>query len=208
MADTRKFQLLIRKLHVYVGLFFFGFLLVFTVSAFTLNHRWRLWDVARNRVEISREVECKAPEKELDKLALGQYVSKKAGVYGEIRSVFVQPERSQIEVVVYRPGYQANLLVDTAKGIARVKESHMNGWILMMNLHTLTGLHSNLQEKRNWLPTHLWSLVMDLTVLAVLFLLGSGLYLWLQLAHLRRMGLCMLGIGFASLLALVFGALR
>ncbi|OGG57272.1 MAG: hypothetical protein A3F84_02110 [Candidatus Handelsmanbacteria bacterium RIFCSPLOWO2_12_FULL_64_10] len=207
MANAKKFQLLIRRLHVYVGLFFFGFLLVFTVSGFTFNHRWGLWDGARNRVEVNREAECRAPEG-LEPLAVGRYVAEKAGVYGEVRSVFLRPERNQIEVVVYRPGYQANLTVDTEKGIAKVQERHMNGWVLMMNLHTLTGLHSNLQEKRNWLPTHLWSLMMDLTVLAILFLLGSGFYLWLQLTAMRRAGLWALGIGLASLLVLVFGVLR
>lgn len=55
-------------------------------------------------------------------------------------------------------------------------------------MHTMSGLYSNIPDKKNWIWTRVWSLMMDLTVVATLVLLGTGLYLWLRIRLERRMG--------------------
>ena len=61
----------------------------------------------------------------------------------------------------------------------------------------MTGLHSNLPEKKNWFGTQVWSLMMDLTAVALLILLSSGFYMWVKVKAERRVGLVCLEIGVA-----------
>jgi hypothetical protein len=48
--------------------------------------------------------------------------------------------------------------------------TELNSWELMPSLHVLTGLHSSIPDKKNWIWTKLWSLMMDLTAIGLLII--------------------------------------
>jgi|GEM_PF-5868290 hypothetical protein len=52
-----NFQGFNRKLHIYSGLSFFLFILLFATSGFMLNHRWEVWEYWSQRQETSRPIE-------------------------------------------------------------------------------------------------------------------------------------------------------
>jgi hypothetical protein len=67
--------------------------------------------------------------------------------------------------------------VDMESGHGTVKTIDLNAWELLPSMHVTSGLHSNIPEKKNWFWTQIWSLMMDLTAVALLILLGSGFYI-------------------------------
>jgi hypothetical protein len=71
----------------------------------------------------------------------------------------------------------------------------LNAWSLLPALHVMSGLHSNLAEKKNWTWTEAWSLLMDSTVVALLLLVSSGLYLWAGAGTDRHVGLLAMALG-------------
>ena len=100
---------------------------------------------------------------------------------------------------------KATVNVDVESGKGSIKTIELNAWELLPSMHVMSGLHSNIPEKKNWIWTQIWSLLMDLTIVALLILLFSGFYMWLQLKTERRLGLIFLEIGAALFVLIILG---
>jgi len=93
--------------------------------------------------------------------------------------------------------------VNMNSGKGSVKVIELNAWDILPAMHGMSGLHSNIPEKKNWILTKVWSLLMDLTIVALLALLGTGFYMWLKIKTERRIGLICLEIGGAVFILIV-----
>ncbi|MDA0710594.1 MAG: hypothetical protein O3B73_10350, partial [bacterium] len=111
-----------------------------------------------------------------------------------------------LEIKTTRPGQWSLTKLSLVSGEGRITTTDLNAWSLLPSLHIMSGLHSNLPEKKNWLGTQVWSLMMDLTVVALLVLLFSGFYMWIKVKADRRIGLLCLEIG-AVIFAIAFWAI-
>ena len=195
-------QNLNRKIHVYTSLSFFVFIFLFASSGLMLNHRWDIWEYWSKREETVRTIAVRVPSDGSD-LAKARDILSQIGVDGEIHTLRHHVKTNTIEIRTTRPGMKTTIKVDMTSGQGEVKTVELNAWELLPAMHVMTGLHSNIPEKKNWVWTQVWSLMMDLTVLAILVLLGTGFYMWLKLRSERRVGLLCLEIG-GAVFILVF----
>lgn len=183
-----------RKVHIIAGLTFFPLVLLFAVSGLMLNHRWSVWDYFPQRVEHTRAVQVQIPRGGSD-LARARSIISQVGVQGEINYLLHNVKSDSLEIKTTRPGQWSSTRVHLESGAGRVTTTDLNAWSLLPALHVMSGLHSNLPDKKNWVWTEVWSLMMDLTVVALLILLASGFYMWVRLKTERRAGILCLEIG-------------
>ncbi|MFC1614012.1 PepSY-associated TM helix domain-containing protein [Gemmatimonadota bacterium] len=202
-----KIKNLIRQVHVYAGFAMFLPLLLFAVSGFMLNHRWPLWETWNERREVQEQVSVEVPADgtalEKARSVLGQL-----GLAGEVSTVVLEPQEDSLQVRAQRPGQIVQLDLMLSSGRGTLKRTQLDGWFVVRNLHTLTGLHSNLQEKKNWTWTRAWSLVMDFSAVIMVLLAATGLYLWTVSEERRWAGLTVLALGalaFAAVVLLLVG---
>ena len=193
-----------RKLHIYTGLLFFLFILLFTVSGLMLNHRWAIWEYWSERIETTQDIQVVLREEGSD-LEKARDVLEQIDVDGEIHFLLHDVQKNALEIRTTRPGMKATVNVDLSSGRGAVKKIDLNAWELLPSMHEMSGLHSNIPEKKNWIWTQIWSLLMDLTIVALLVLLFSGFYMWLQLKTERRLGLLCLEIGAALFVLIILG---
>jgi len=168
-----------------------------------LNHRWAIWDTFPTRVESEERVVVQIPTSGTD-LDKARSILEQLNAGGEINLLVHEPDKNLWRIRTVRPGQWLEINLDPDTGSGTLKRSDFNAWSIMPHMHTFTGLHSNIPEKKNWVWTKVWSLMMDLTAAATLVLLGTGLYMLMQMTTERRPGLVVLGIGSAVFLLAVW----
>lgn len=198
-----KAQRLIRKIHIYGGISLVLPLFIFTVSGFMLNHRWKPWNNFDSRIESVREAAVHVPQTGA-RLEKASAVLRQLGVESEINTLVYEPEKDYMLIRAVRPGTFLEITVTLSSGAAVIRKTDLTAWSLLNDLHTFTGLHSNIPEKKNWFWTKIWSIVIDLTALVMLLLLGTGLYMWTKLKNERRTGLLLLEFGGALIIILIW----
>jgi hypothetical protein len=197
------FKQLNRKTHIYTGLFLIFFIFLFAISGFMLNHRWSLWDYWKSRNEQVKIILVDIPDEDTD-LAKARNILSQTGCTGEIHFISHNVQSNLLEIKTTRPGQKTAIEVDLATGAGQITVTDLNGWELLPALHVLTGLHSNISNKKNWFWTKIWSLMIDITAVGLLVLLASGFYLWLSLGRERRIGLMIMETGFVIFILLLW----
>ncbi|MBT4511999.1 MAG: hypothetical protein HOC20_07310 [Chloroflexi bacterium] len=189
-----RFGSLIRKAHVFCGIALLLPLILFAVSGFILNHRWSLWETWDSRQITEKQVTVNiAPDgTSLDR---AQFVLEQLGIKGEVNTVFVDVAKNSMQIRAQRPGklVELNLALDSGSGTLVLTD--LGFWFIIRNLHTMSGLHSNLAEKKNWVMTRVWSMTMDLTAVVMALLVLSGLFMWYSREDYRKSGLIILILG-------------
>lgn len=197
-----NFQQLNRKVHTYTALFFLLSFCLFAISGLMLNHRWSIWEYWSKRVETEHPIAVTLPA-EGSNLEIARSVLSQIDIAGEIRTLRIDSEAGRLEINTTRPGLKTSVVVDTNTGTGTLTTTELNAWELLPSMHVMAGLHSNIPEKKNWAWTQAWSLIMDLTAIAMLVLAASGLYMWIGLKSERKIGLIVLESG-ATVFLIVF----
>ena len=192
-----------RDLHLYVGLFVSPFVLVYAVSAVSLNHAYLPWGGQGVPVAETRTVRV-AVRDTVDGLAAARQVRAQIGVRGEIGFVSRRPGGPRLSFPIETPGRTTRVTVDLTTGVATVERKDSGVWDAAIWLHKMPGPH-NVKIRGNWIFTRLWRWLADGTVYLLLFLSVSGVYLWTVLKAQRRAGLLFLGAGVLSFVAIVVG---
>lgn len=171
-----------RKLHFYLGLYLLFFVWLFSVSGLLLNHPdWAFahgfWD-ARERSTFEREI---AAPRAAGEVAVAREVMGSLGIAGEIQEVERPATGDGLEFQVVRPGRVYAIELAAGRERVVVEEADLDAWGVMDALHKFTGVSlSDPDRQRDWFWTRIWSAAMDAVAIGLLFLVGSGVYMWLR----------------------------
>ena len=194
-----------RRLHIYIGLYFLFFLWLFTLSGVVLNHpNWHIAGFWSERRQISREVRIFRPAETGD-LSVCRSLLAQMGIRGEIAGRINRAGSDVISFRVVRPGdiYDINTNLDS--GLARIDQTHLNGWGVMNMLHSFTGVRrSDPSLHQNWWATGIWRFSMDALSAGLVIMVLSGIYLWFTQTWKRRGGMFALLLGTVTLCVFLF----
>jgi hypothetical protein len=195
-----------RKLHIYIGLYFLWFLWLFSITGLLLNHpKWLFADFwpNRNQSEFTRKVR---PPLEADDLKIAHDLMRQLGLTGEIDWTTTRPAANRFDFRIVKPGQIIEVKTDLKTEEAVIYAIQTNGWGIVKMLHTFTGVRaSDPSAERDWWATKFWSLSMDALSAGLVFLVGSGLFIWLKMEKGRILGCILLGLGTLSCGFFVFG---
>jgi hypothetical protein len=195
-----------RQIHLYGGLFCSPYLLVFGLSSIDFNHRF---SVLSGNAEVRRsqrtvvgpvfnEPVVGALTKDVREARRKDYagnVRDQLGLFGHVLpwETWIEDD-GEFRTVIHRPGREYEIRVN--RGVATVKETRNSGFRALLGLHGFEGL-----PKAPFVST--WKWYTELTVWFVLFMVGSGVFLWTFRKNERRVGLATLA-GAGSLTAAWF----
>jgi hypothetical protein len=193
-----------RDLHLYLGLWVSPFVLVFAASVILLNHP----SIPLGRApSVARTAAVQFPPALLTatgaaRLASVRDIMRQSGVNGEIGNLWDERDEKRFKIVVWQPGREIAMF---AYLDGRVEITQRNTGLLdaINYLHKSPGPHMA-AIRGNWLPTRVWGWLADATVYLLLFISGSGVYLWAVLRAERRTGLILLAAGALSFTGIVY----
>jgi hypothetical protein len=204
----RRFYLVTRDLHLYVGLFISPFVLVFAVSVFYLVHGLAQRpapgsaDVSRTVANLRIPPDIARTEGRARVAAL-RSVLDQLGVRGEIDFVRHVASEHRLIVPVRLPDRDALISLDYDQKTATVTSRRHSLSAALVYLHKMPGPH-NVDVRGNSLLMRAWRTLADATTYLFLFITLSGIYLWFALKAERRVGLLLIAAGAGTFWGLVY----
>ncbi len=204
----RRFYLITRDLHLYVGLFLSPFVLVFAVSVFFLVHGFAQRPspdpaassrtvndlvVPPGLAEMQGRVRVDALRSVLDQ----------AGVNGEVDFVRHLPVEHRLIVPVRLPDRDTVVSLDYERRTATISSRVHSIGDALVYLHKMPGPH-NVDLRGNSPLMRWWRVLADATAYLTLFITASGMYLWVALKADRRVGLMLILAGAITFWGLVY----
>lgn len=187
---------LLRKLHLYLGLLLSPTILLFAVSACALTIQGL---TAESRPVRSSRGFVPLPSSG-DSVVLARFVRHQLSLPGEIGFVQHKMGSQQLRFPLDRPGERTEVSVNLRSGAYEWVRSDTGLIDALIYLHKKPGPH-NVALRGNWWPMRWWGWLADATVYLVLFVSASGVYLWTLIRRERRLGLILLGAGALTLAA-------
>ena len=204
----RRFYLLTRDLHVYVGLFLSPFVLVFSASVFYLVHGFAQRpapvpsDSSRtvNNVAVPAGLAGMQGRARVDAL---RAVLDQVGVSGEIDFVRHLPGEHRLIVPIRLPNRDTVVSLDYEQRTANITSREHSIGDALVYLHKMPGPH-NVDVRGNSPLMRWWKVLADATAYLTLFITISGIYLWIALKAERRVGLVLVLAGTITVWGLVY----
>lgn len=204
----RRFYLVTRDLHLYVGLFLSPFVLVFAVSVFYLVHGLALRpspgpsDPSRtvDNIDITPDVARLQGHARVDAL---RPVLEQLDVQGEIDFVRHVANEHRLIVPVRLPDRDTIVTIDYDQRTANVASRNHPMGEAFVYLHKMPGPHNTDVRGNSWL-IRAWGILADATAYLLLFITVSGIYLWVALRAERRVGFLLLLAGAVTFWGLVY----
>lgn len=164
-----------RWLHIYLSMVSFTALAFFAVTGITLNHPTWLGADQQTTREAQGSIELAWLEGEPKQLEIAESLRSEQKLRGRV----VQFEVSELDcmVVFKSPGYAADVMIDRQTGKYQVTETS-SGWVSIMN---------DLHKGRD--SGFAWSLIIDVSAVAMILVSLSGFVLLLYLKLRRVAGL-------------------
>jgi hypothetical protein len=208
---TRRFYIVVRDLHLYVGLFVAPFVLVFSISGLFLVHAWvpgskQPSSPARivANLGIPPGIEFLGGRARVDAL---RTILPALGVAGEINFVNHIPKESRLLFPVSVPGRETTVDLNLATHAATVTQRDSGVWDGLVALHKSPGQHL-VSIRMNWFPMRAWRWFADGTVYLLFFISISGVYLWAVLRGERATGIALLAAGALSFTGIVYAVIH
>jgi hypothetical protein len=204
----RRFYLITRELHLYLGLFLSPFILVFAASVLYLVHGLahrpapRSTDPARrvDNLALPPDLAAMQGRPRVDAL---RSVLDRLDVHGEVDFVRHIAKEHRLIVPVRLPGRDAIVDLDYEQRSATVTSKRQSFGDALIYLHKMPGPH-NADVRGNSLLVRAWRIVADATAYLLMFLTVSGIYLWVALKAERRVGFALIAAGTVSFFGLVY----
>ena len=176
---------LMRNIHLILGLSCLLMALVFAVSSLTIIYRpW----LPQGVEESERTIEISA-DRAATPRALALELMRFHDLEGDLRAV--EEEESLIRFRIFRPGEEARVEYDRARGEATVQ---LREWNL---LEKLVQLHVNHGLWHDFMASNLWAALSVLASIGLLLLGVSGIYLWFAHHQERKIGAVILALSLA-----------
>ena len=205
----RRFYLITRDIHLYVGLFLSPFILVFSASVFYVVHGIAQRPAPEpsaapgtfSNLSISPDIARLAGKARVDAL---RPVLDQIGVQGEIDFVRHVAKEHRLIVPLQLPDRDTVVSLDYDQRMATVTSKPQSVGEAFVYLHKMPGPH-NVDVRGNSRLMKAWKVLADATAYLLLFLTLSGIYLWAALRAERRIGMVLIGAGALSFFGLVYG---
>jgi len=177
-----------RRLHFYLGLYFLFFVWLFALTGLLLNHgSWRFAEFWPNRKVTTVQSPIRPPVGDTT-LERAQDLMRQLGIAGEVQSLTNRVDPARLDFAVSRPGHSFDLKVDLVAASATVRRTELNGWGILHTLHTFTGVRLGAPaNQRDWLMTTVWAIAMDAVAVGLIFMVLSGVILWLGRPSRQRL---------------------
>lgn len=194
-----NFQLINRRLHLYLALFLLPWVVMYGVSSVPFNHSRTMDEWFGRGVDFTtvfeRRYDRPAPASDEDLREFGAAVLREAGMSGAFGVYREDPGR----VVVYRFDFGSShrLTYDVTGGTLKAEEHRMKPH------HYLTSMHARGGFQQESPLNDAWAVVVDLVCLAMIVWVASGLIMWWPLRRHRGWGLAALAAGAVSFALLV-----
>ena len=188
--------LVIRRTHLYLGLFLLPWVVMFGVSSLPINHTGAepppVWTV---RADVPFAAVVPAPGENLR--PLGREMMAAAGISGQ----FLMNRSNPRQIILNRPSFlhQTRLVYSVDEQRLVDEERTLELRSLLVSLHTRAGFYVG----GVW--NNAWAAMVDVVSLAMLVWIATGLVLWWKLpgTGLRRWGWLALAGGLVSFTAIV-----
>ena len=205
----KRFYVVTRDLHLYVGLFLSPFVLVFAISVFYLVHsRFEPEAIPPGRVvsniPLTSELERLSGRDQVNSV---RPVLDRLGVGGEIIYIRRIPKEHRLVIPVLIPGRETTVSLDLQNHTATISERNTGVSNALIYLHRMPGPH-NVGIRMNSGYMKVWRILADATTYALLFLTFTGVYLWTVLRAERRVGIILLSAGAVSFFGIVYAIAR
>ena len=202
----RRFYLVTRDLHLYIGLFLSPFILVFSVSVFYLVHGFALRpppgasDASRTvaGLIVPEGIASMQGRARVDAL---RPVLEQLDVRGEIDFIRHVAAEHRLVVPVRLPDRDTIVNLDYEAGTATIVSRRQSVGDALVYLHKMPGPH-NVDVRGNTPLMRAWRVLADASAYLLLLITISGIYLWIALKAERRVGIALMVAG-----ALTFGGL-
>lgn len=206
--SLKKYNSLIKDIHLYTGLFISPFLLVFAISALVLNHNfidwqedWQEWSfMVDDKIDETKKIELPAASD--NKIEYARGILQAIDIEGEISNIF--EDSITLYIPVTKPGYRISIKVNTLSGMVSIRSTPTSFWQKLIWLHKMPGPH-NANIRGNWTQTQNWTSLVDFSVMALFFSTITGTILWYNVKNERKTGLIALIIGVLSMASLIIG---
>jgi hypothetical protein len=193
-----SFLLLVRRTHLYLGLFLLPWVIMFGVSSIPLNHTAEGDQPAWTRVaEVAFSVEPPSGSSAESLRPFGEQLMKAAGVSGGFY-VF-RPNPRQLNVNLPNFLHPIRIMYDIdAKHL--VMERREFAW-----RQFLSGMHTRGGYNLGGFWDSVWAVFVDLVAVALLAWIASGLFMWWKLpgTGLRRWGWLAIAGGLISFAVII-----
>lgn len=202
----KRFYVVTRDLHLYVGLFLGPFVLVFAVSVFYMVHAssGQVWEEPSMRVvtglDVSPDLERLSGREQVVAL---RPVLTGMGVTGEVNFIRKISKEHRLVVPVVIPGRETTVDFNLENRTAAISVRDTGLADALVHLHKMPGPH-NVNLRGNSAYIQAWRWIADVSSYGLLFLTVSGVYLWIALRAERQIGLVLLFLGALSFLGIVY----
>jgi hypothetical protein len=191
---------LLRHIHMYLALFLTPWLLMYTLSTFCMNHLETFREIAGGelqRFEVESEQEYTAVfSREANRQQVAEQILSDLGieggyvVRGNLKSKQMTIERSD-------PLNPRRLTYYPETGVLRVERINQTSAAWLKMFHRRRGYDKDI------LIDDAWAFSVDLVIVAMIFWIISGVWLWWELVAIRRIGAVILLVGSGIFLFLV-----
>lgn len=172
----------IRNIHLLLASFALPFLIMYGVSAVQMSHnRWF------NMKPAVHERDITLPAGETEPRTVGHDVmDRDVSIKGEITNVQTAPTGISLRIVV--PGTVHEIKYDPVSGNTHVRTSVAGVMGMLNRLHHWAGFYHEPTSMK------LWAVAVAIVSLALVFVGGTGVYMWFTRRPERRIGLALLTI--------------
>jgi hypothetical protein len=184
------FEKINRRTHLYSGLFFLPWFLLYGLSAAIFNHpRWFEGTEVKRKLLFDRSypVECPNPAGNLRPFAERALRDSSLDGQFSVRS----EDFDSVTIVIVQDRFLSNTMItwNSASRRLTAARSGLDWRKLLVKIHTRGGF-----ETPGFLR-NLWSVIVDVIQVAMIIWIASGLYMWWHLKRYRGWGLVALGFG-------------
>jgi hypothetical protein len=200
----KEYYPLVRKLHLYFGLFISPFVLIFSISVLVFNHVSYLNHAVPVKTLPAIRTKLDAIPYDTFDLGTARAIIRELNISGEVD--FIHTDEGEISFPVKKPGLLTKIEVNRQNDsvlITRQEEGSLRG---MTYLHAMPGQH-NVKIRGNSEFMKIWRGLADVVVYLLLFLTVSGIFLWYFLKVERKVGYFAMALGvllFTGLFLLIF----
>lgn len=200
-----------RRVHIYVGLYFTLAVWFFSLSGLALNRpEWFYSKDGPASTESTRE----GPIRALDSSEGGEIVADlmiQLELTGELDRFWLDTEKNTLWFRITRPGSRTDVNADLVGLTAKVSTVDWGPGMTAYTLHSFTGVGpwrdrgQGATPERDWVASYLWVWSMDGVCIGLLYMVVSGIYMWLRQPDKRVAGSVALVVGIAGCAFFMFG---